>query len=88
MGAYYKEDGVFEIHITNSSDKDLRLQEQIKLMRWSTGEEVEGDAGKVLFDNMRIDAHTEETVIIDISRDYDVAALEEPLPAGDLPMVW
>lgn len=83
LNASYKGDGVFEIHITNLSDKDLRLQEQIKLMQWSTGEEVEGDAEKILFENLKIDAHTEETIIIDISQGYEIAVLEEPLPAGD-----
>lgn len=79
----YQGDGVFSIVVTNSSDKDLKLQEQVKLMRWSTGEEVEGNAEAVIFENMEIPAHSEETVIIDLSEGYDIAALEQALPAGD-----
>lgn len=43
----YKGDGVFEIRIKNDSTKDLRLEKQVKLKRWATGEDVAGNAGKI-----------------------------------------
>ena len=79
----YMGDGVFEITITNSSNKDLKLQEQIKLMRWSTGEEIEGDKDKIAFSNMTIAAFCTDTIVIDLSKAYDIATLEKSLPDGD-----
>lgn len=79
----YRGDGIFEITITNSSDRDLELQEQVKVMRWSSAEEVQGNADKILFENMKIEAHSEGTVMIDLSEGYNIAELEEPLPSGD-----
>lgn len=79
----YKGDGIFEITITNLSDKDLELQEQVKVMRWSSAEEVQGDADKIVFENKKIEAHSEGTIMIDLSEGYNIAELEEPLPSGD-----
>ncbi len=79
----YRGDGVFEIVVTNLSDREFKLQDQVKLMRWSSGKEVEGDAKKIIIENKKIAAHSEETITIDLSKGYDVAALEEPLPSGD-----
>ena len=33
--------------ITNDSDKELELQDDVKVMQWSTGKEIEGDSGKI-----------------------------------------
>lgn len=79
----YKGDGIFEITITNASDRDLVLQEQIKLKRWSTSEEIEGDKEKILFSNMTIEAGSQGTIVIDLSEAYDIEALEQPLPEKD-----
>lgn len=79
----YMGDGVFEITISNLSDRDLKLQEQIKLMQWSSAEEVQGDRNKVVFENSKIEAHSESKVIVDLSEGYDIAELEKPLDSGD-----
>lgn len=79
----YKGDGIFEITITNSSNRDLKLQEQVKVMRWSSAEEVQGNADKIVFENMKIEAHSEGTIVIDLSEGYNIAELEGPLPSGD-----
>lgn len=79
----YKGDGVFEITISNFSDRDLKLQEQVKLMRWSSAEEVHGCSDKIKFENIKIEANSEETIVIDLSEGYNIAELEKALPVGD-----
>lgn len=79
----YKGDGVFEIRIKNDSTKDLRLEKQVKLKRWATGEDVVGNAGKIRISEGVIKAGTEGNVLIDLSDAYDVRELEKPLEEGD-----
>lgn len=81
--AEYQGNGIFKITITNYSDRDLKLQEQAKVMRWSSAEEVRGDASRIIFENMEIEPHAEGTVVIDLSEGYDITELEKPLPSGD-----
>ncbi len=79
----YQGDGRFEIVIINESDKELELQDRVKVMQWSTGEEVEGDSGKIRMSGLTIAPHSQGVVSIDISEGYDVKAMEENLPEGD-----
>lgn len=80
---YYKGDGIFEIKITNLSDKELELQDMGKLMQWSSSREVEGASEKIKMENTRIEAHSEETMLVDLSQAYDIALLEKDLPGND-----
>ncbi|MCM1099087.1 MAG: M23 family metallopeptidase, partial [Ruminococcus flavefaciens] len=79
----YQGDGKFEIVVFNESDKELRLQDSVKVMQWSTGEEVEGDSGKIRMTGLSIPPCAQGIVTIDLSEGYDVAAMEENLPEGD-----
>ena len=79
----YRGDGVFEVIVTNDSDKELKLQEQVKVMQWSSSKEVEGESGKILIDNPKVEAHSKGTITIDLSEGYNIEELEEPLEAGD-----
>ncbi len=79
----YQGDGRFEIVIINESDRELELQDKVKVMQWSTSEEVEGDSGKIKMSGMTIAPHSQGVVSIDISEGYDVKAMEENLPEGD-----
>ncbi|MCM1187633.1 MAG: M23 family metallopeptidase [Lachnoclostridium sp.] len=79
----YKGDGVFEIVVTNPSDKELKLQDTVKLMQWSTAQEVAGDSKKIKLENGVIPPRSEETVRIDVSEGYDIERLEKALPQGD-----
>lgn len=83
FNSVYKGEGIFEITIANSSDKDLELQEQIKIMRWLSAEEVHGDTDKIVFENTIIKAHSEGTIRIDLSAGYNISELEKPLSSGD-----
>ena len=79
----YQGDGRFEIVIVNESGRELKLQDNVKVMQWSTGEEVEGDNGKIRMSGLTIAPHSQGVVSIDISEGYDVKAMEENLPEGD-----
>lgn len=83
LTAEYQGEGVVAVLVENQSDKPLRFQEQLKLMRWSTGQEVEPSGGAVTFSGTEIAAQASGTMTIDLSAAYDVALLEEPLPSGD-----
>lgn len=79
----YQGDGRFEIVIMNDSDRELELQDNVKVMQWSSGKEVEGDREKIRFEGQTIAPHSQGTISIDISEGYDVEAMKENLPEGD-----
>lgn len=79
----YQGDGRFEIVVMNYSDKELRLQDNVKVMQWSTNEDVEGDRDKIRISGLTIAPHSQGIVFIDISEGYDVGAMEENIQDGD-----
>ena len=81
--AFYLGEGKFYIYVGNGSDKELVFQEKLKLMRWSTAQEVEGEPEKVLFDGVRVEPHTEGILTLDLSQAYDIRLLEQGLGEGD-----
>lgn len=81
--AAYAGSGIFQVSVHNGSGKTLRLQDNVMLKRWSTGEDVIGNAKAVEISDLRIAAHSTETITINLSDAYDIDMLEEPLPAGD-----
>lgn len=83
FGAAYQGNGRFEIVIVNDSDKELKLQDKVKVMQWSTAREVEGDNKKIKMETAEIAPHSQGTIFIDLSEGYDIAAMEEGLPEGD-----
>lgn len=83
FAAVYLGEGKFDIVIRNFSDRELELQDRVKLMQWSTGEEVKGENSKIRMDVSAIAPHSQGIVSIDISEGYDLEAMEEGLPEGD-----
>ncbi|MCX4370619.1 MAG: M23 family metallopeptidase [Dysosmobacter sp.] len=79
----YQGDGRFDVIIINASDRELRLQNKVKVMQWSTGEEVNGDNDKIRMSGLTIAPHSQGIVSIDISEGYDVKAMEESLKEKD-----
>ena len=77
LSGTYEGRGIVSIYVENKSDKDLQFQEQTKLIRWVGSREVQPLGGKVVFENTEFPAHTSGTMTLDISKAYDVAALEE-----------
>lgn len=79
LSATYAGDGVVSIYIENRSDKKLSFQKQLKLMQWSTSEEIVPKSGEVIFSGTEFDAHTSGVMTVDLSEAFDVETLEQPL---------
>ena len=83
LGAVYEGDGVVSVRVENRSDKELKFQEQLRLLRWDTSEEIAPKRGAaVRFANTAFAPHTEGVMTLDLSRAYDLEALDEPLAQG------
>ena len=83
LGAVYEGDGIVSVRVENRSDKELKFQEQMRLMRWETGEELAPKRGAaVCFTNTVFAPHAEGVMTLDLSAAYDLAALDEPLAQG------
>ena len=84
ISAVYEGNGVVSVWVENRSDKDLHFQSALKLMQWSTSEEIAPIAEKnVSFSGTHIPAHSSGTMTIDLSEAYDIAMLETPLAGND-----
>ena len=84
ISAVYEGNGIVSVQIENLSDKELHFQSALKLMQWTTSEEVEPLAEKnISFRNTSIPAHSSGTMTIDLSEAYDMALLETPLAGND-----
>ena len=84
ISSIYEGNGVVTVQVKNKSDKDLRFQSVLRLMQWTTSEEIEPFAEKnVSFSNTNIPAHSSGTMTIDLSEAYDIARLEMPLAGND-----
>lgn len=79
LSATYEGNGIVTIQVANKSDKDLSFQRQLKLMRWSTGKEVEPVSDTIVFDGTEFEAHTNGVMTVDLSKAYDMDFLEQPL---------
>ena len=66
LSATYEGNGVISVQVENRSDKELNFQSKLKLMRWSTSEEVKPLSGKVSFSNTEIPANSSGTMVIDL----------------------
>lgn len=73
------DNGIVTIQVANKSDKDLSFQRKLKLMRWSTGKEVEPVSDTIVFDGTEFEAHTNGVMTVDLSKAYDMDFLEQPL---------
>lgn len=80
LSGTYLGDGVVRVEVVNRSDKELKFQNQVKLMSWTDGEVEALPGGTVTLDNTRFPAHSGGTMTVDLSGAYDIAALESDLP--------
>ena len=83
LGAVYEGDGIVSVQVENRSDKELKFQEQVRLMRWETGEEIAPKSGAaVRFTNTVFAPRTEGVMTLDLSDAYDLSALDGGLSQG------
>ncbi len=79
ISGFYNGNGIVSIYIENKSDNDLELNEDLKIVSWSTNEEVKKSSDNVSFSDTLIKAHSEKTITIDLSKMYNINILEKPL---------
>lgn len=79
LSATYERNGIVSIQVENQSDKELCFQQQLKIMRWSTGEEITPLSDEIAFSGTEFKAHTSGVMTVDISNAYNMNFLEQPL---------
>ena len=75
----YLGNGVISVSVMNHSKRNLEFQPQLKLVKWVTDEEVVPISDEITFDGLKIAANSPGTLTIDISKGYDIDALEASL---------
>ena len=78
FSATYEGDGILQLQVENASGQDLHLQPQVKLLRWTTGQEVPSRSGSPTFSDTEVPAHSTTSLTVDLSQTYDLDTLEEP----------
>ncbi len=79
LSAEYLGEGKIDLSIENRSERELRLEESVKLIYYKDKRPVPELGGKVLFSNTLIPPGGTSRIRVDISAAYDVAMLEEIL---------
>lgn len=73
----YEGNGVVSVYVENRSDKTLRFQSQVRLMRWVTSQEMPRLPGAPVFTNTEFAPRSAGVMTIDLSAAYDLNAIEE-----------
>ena len=79
LSATYKGNGIVSIQVENQSDKELTFQQQLKIMLWSTSEEISPLTDEIAFSGTEFEAHTSGVMTVDLSDAYNLDFLEQPL---------
>lgn len=79
LSATYEGNGLVSIQVENRSNKNLNFQPRLKLMRWSTNEEIVPTSGETVFSGTEFGAHTSGVMTVDLSQAYNLDVLEQPL---------
>ena len=83
LKSIYLGEGKFEIFISNISDKDLILEDKVRLMKWSDSSPVKGNPKLIKVETEKIGAGKTGVISIDISDGYDIAEMKDDLKEGD-----
>lgn len=83
LSSVYLGEGKFEVIITNMSEHNLKLQDNVKVMQWSTGKEIDGNRELIQVESCEIPAQKTESMIIDISKAYDIEYLQKNINSDD-----
>ena len=84
LGGQYVGNGIIAVTVTNDSSKELRLQEQVKLYKWVGGKEIPLDGEKIIFDETRVEPHSQKVIRIDLTEACDWSLLEQEIPKGQV----
>lgn len=76
LTATYEGNGLVTIQAENHSFKKLELQPHTRLVAWITGETVTPLSDEVRFTGLTIPPHSTGTITVDLSKAYDMEALE------------
>ncbi len=79
LSATYEGNGIVSIQVENQSDKELCFQQRLKIMRWSTSEEISPLSDEIAFSGTEFEAHTSGVMTVDLSKAYNMDFLEQPL---------
>ncbi len=79
-------DGVVSVLVVNGSEKELRFQEQVKLMSWKEGE-IPASGGKAVFSNTVFGPHSSGTMTIDLREAYPITELGQGRAPNDLYLI-
>ena len=79
LSATYEGNGLVSIQVENRSNKNLSFQPQLRLMQWSTAEEIVPTSGETVFSGTEFGAHTSGVMTVDLSQAYNMDVLEQPL---------
>ena len=82
LGAVYEGNGIVSVQVENRSNKELKFQKQLRLMRWDTAEEIAPGGGNVTFTNTAFAPHTGGVMTLDLSPAYGAAALDAMFAQG------
>jgi len=80
LSGTYLGNGIVSVSVQNDSDRTLEFQEQLKLISWTTGEEIPPRKGSAVFQNTVFPPHSSGIMTIDLKEAYDVRALEATIP--------
>lgn len=80
LSATYDGNGIVSIQVENQSDKELHFQPQLKVMRWSTNEEIVPLSDEIVFKGTEFAPHTSGVMTVDLSKAYNMELLEQPIP--------
>lgn len=79
LEAEYQGNGIVSVSVMNHSKRALEFQPQLKLVKWVTEEEVTPLSDEITFDGLKIAPNSPGTLMIDLSKAYDMDKLEESL---------
>ncbi len=82
ISADYQGKGIVWIQVENRSDKELVFQPRLKLMNWSTGQEIQPLSQDIPFTGTTFEAGADGIMTVDLSKAYDMDMLEQPLADG------
>ena len=77
----YLGNGIVSVSVMNHSRRQLEFEPQLKLIKWVTEEEMTPLSDEITFNGLKVAPKSKGTLVIDLSKAYDMELLEESLIA-------